>query len=938
MYWRALKELANGAMTAGAMNPLLEAKYAAFVADGLNVQNPSAIETWVAQARDSIASQVAAVDAANFTTGANSYSASGNAVTLSGSAPLEVTTITINGETFKPVWSSLTGWTLNVPAPYGTNAWTILAYDRDGNQIGGANTVTVKNASTPESPVGNVVINEIMFNPPLAGAEYVELFNHATNTTFDLSGWSVNGLAYTFPPGSTIAPGDYLVLTKSGTTYANAYGARTPVFDVFTGALQANGETLSLLQPAGETNVVVDRVRYEPNAPWPLAAVNPGVSLQVVDAAQDNSRAGDWATGPTTPIVSPQWVYATTNIVATSSRLYIYLESAGDVYVDDFKLVAGSVPESGANLLADGDFESPLGSTWHLTGNFTSSAISTDVKHQGNGSLHIVATAAGTGNGNAIYQDTSTALTTGATYTLSFWYLQTTNGGPLATRLSYATVTPTFDVTAPVLTAASPGAANSVAAALPPFPTLWLNEAQPENLTGPMDNAGERNPWIELYNYGSNTVSLAGLSLGTNYSNPLAWSFPSTSSIAPGQFLVVWADGQPQQSAGAVLHTSFRLAPETGSVALSRLVNGNPQTVDYLNYSALPANYSYGDVPDGQPFYRQMMYHATPGATNDGSQPPLTVAINEWMAGNTNTIQDPLDNNKYDDWFELYNYGSNTVNLAGYYLTHSLDTPDEFKIPAGYTIPPHGFLLVWADKKDTTGASDLHVNFKLSKSGTSIGLYDAAARAVDYVTFGTQTSGISEGRYPDGAAGIYTLPVATPRASNIGPNTAPVVVSPGDQYVYLGQTLSFGVQASDADLPAQTLTYSLDPGAPSGAAINPNNGLFIWTPTAAQTPSTNQVTVRVTDNGDPALSATQTFTITVLNLPNGNSTGISGNVLTLTWPTVPGKTYRIQFKDHLEDADWSTQGTDQVGTGAPLVLNVDLTATPQRFYRVMVVN
>ena len=86
------------------------------------------------------------------------------------------------------------------------------------------------------------------------------------------------------------------------------------------------------------------------------------------------------------------------------------------------------------------------------------------------------------------------------------------------------------------------------------------------------------------------------------------------------------------------------------------------------------------------------------------------------------------------------------------------------------------------------------------------------------------------------------------------------------------------------------------------------------------------------------MSATQTFTITVLNLPNGNATCISGNVLTLTWPTVPGKTYRIQFKDHLEDADWSTQGADQVGTGAPLVLNVDLTATPQRFYRVMVVN
>ncbi len=939
MYWRTMKELVNGGLTASAMNPLLEAKYAAFVADGFNVQNPSAIETWVAQARTSIASQVAAVDASGFTTGTGNYTATNNTVTLSGTAPFEVTTVTINGESFTPTWNSLTGWTLRVPAPFGTNNWTVLAYDRNGSLVGGTNTITVKNASVPPSPVGNVVFNEIMVNPPLADTEYVELFNRSTNNLFDLSGWQVNGLGYTFPPGSTIAPTNYLVLTKSSVNFAAAYGALIPVFDQFTGSLQANGETLSLLQPDA-TNPVVDRVRYENKAPWSLAALNPGTSLQVIDPAQDNSRVGDWTAGQTNPVAAPQWVYVWTNLTATSSRFYIYLESAGDIYVDDFKLVPGLVPEGGTNLLADGDFESPLGTTWNLTANFSSSAISTLQKHHGNSSLHFIATSAGSGNGSSIYQDTTTALTTGANYTLSFWYLQTTNGGPLATRLSYATTVPTFDVTAPAVAAApaTPGAVNSVAKTLPAFPSLWLNEVQAQNLTGPTDNAGEHDPWVEIYNPGSNTVSLDGLYLGTNYASATAWTFPATSSIAPGKFLIVWADGQPEQTTGAVLHTTFRLAPNTGSIALSRFTGTSLQTVDYLNYSALPANYSYGDVPDAQPFYRQAMYHVTPGATNSDAQPPLTVAINEWMAGNTMTIPDPLDGNKFDDWFELYNYGTNTVNLAGYYLTHSLTDPTEFQIPAGYTIPPHGFLLVWADKKDTTGSSDLHVSFKLSKSGTSIGLYDAAGNAIDYVTFGPQVSDISEGRYPDGGANIYSMTTPTPRTSNIAPNTAPVVVSPGDQYIYLDQTLSFGVQASDADVPAQTLTYSLDSGAPNGATINPTTGLFVWTPNAAQTPSTNQVTVRVTDNGNPALSATQTFTITVLNSPAGSSTRVSGNALTLTWPTVPGKTYRIQFKDHLDDANWSTQGADQVSTGAPLVLNVDLTATPQRFYRVMVVN
>ena len=79
---------------------------------------------------------------------------------------------------------------------------------------------------------------------------------------------------------------------------------------------------------------------------------------------------------------------------------------------------------------------------------------------------------------------------------------------------------------------------------------------------------------------------------------------------------------------------------------------------------------------------------------------------------------------------------------------------------------------------------------------------------MNYATFGRQVSDISQGRYPNGAANIYTLPVATPGTNNPAPNTPPVVVSPGDQTLYLGQTRSFAVQASDADLPAQSLAYS----------------------------------------------------------------------------------------------------------------------------------
>jgi hypothetical protein len=84
--------------------------------------------------------------------------------------------------------------------------------------------------------------------------------------------------------------------------------------------------------------------------------------------------------------------------------------------------------------------------------------------------------------------------------------------------------------------------------------------------------------------------------------------------------------------------------------------------------------------------------------------------------------------------------------------------------------------------------------------------------------------------------------------------------------VTAGTSLSFPVGASDTNLPAQTLTFSLDPGYPSGASIT-TNGLFTWTPGLAYWPATNVITVRVTDNGTPPLSATASFTVVVNHPP-----------------------------------------------------------------------
>ena len=141
---------------------------------------------------------------------------------------------------------------------------------------------------------------------------------------------------------------------------------------------------------------------------------------------------------------TPTWVYAkATGIAGALPQLYIYLSAPGNCYVDDVKLVAGTVAEAGANLLANGDFESGI-SPWLRTGNHSNSVVSAAVAHSGSGSVQLVSTGAGGSTGNSVYQANVTGLVSGQTYTVSYWYLPST-AASLTVRLSGSLLTSTPD-------------------------------------------------------------------------------------------------------------------------------------------------------------------------------------------------------------------------------------------------------------------------------------------------------------------------------------------------------------------------------------------------------------------------------------------------------------------------------------------------------------
>ena len=112
-------------------------------------------------------------------------------------------------------------------------------------------------------------------------------------------------------------------------------------------------------------------------------------------------------------------------------------------------------------------------------------------------------------------------------------------------------------------------------------------------------------------------------------------------------------------------------------------------------------------------------------------------------------------------------------------------------------------------------------------------------------------------RVSDGTASAERSVTLTVTEVNQAPTLAPI----GDKTAFLGSTLMFAVSGADADLPAQTLTYSLTGAFPAGASINPATGVFNWTPTAAQAGQVYTFTVRVTDNGAGQLYAQETIRV-----------------------------------------------------------------------------
>ncbi|MCP4846332.1 MAG: hypothetical protein GY899_00095 [Verrucomicrobiaceae bacterium] len=163
----------------------------------------------------------------------------------------------------------------------------------DGSGVFFASQSGSRNAVNNPDRNSDIVINELMVEPPSGhrDGEFIELFNKG-NSTVDLSGWELNiGVDYTFPGGTTIPAGNYLVIAANPVLTSSAFPTAN-VVGPYSGNLANSGEVVRLVDNWGNA---ADQVHYHTGGDWPALAAGGGSSLELRHPDMDNSKPSAWA-------------------------------------------------------------------------------------------------------------------------------------------------------------------------------------------------------------------------------------------------------------------------------------------------------------------------------------------------------------------------------------------------------------------------------------------------------------------------------------------------------------------------------------------------------------------------------------------------------------------------------------------------------------------
>ena len=151
-----------------------------------------------------------------------------------------------------------------------------------------------------------------------------------------------------------------------------------------------------------------------------------------------------------------------------------------------------------------------------------------------------------------------------------------------------------------------------------------INEVLASNRRAVLDEDGDTPDFIELYNVGTEDVSLAGYGLSDDETEPYLWVLPDV-SLPPRGYLLIWCSGKdrvtpanpegPEKNAQPISHTNFRLASGGERIFLN---DQHGAIADELNFPSQSPDHSFGRSPDGTGEFQYLVF-PTPLAPNDSN-------------------------------------------------------------------------------------------------------------------------------------------------------------------------------------------------------------------------------------------------------------------------------------------------------------------------------
>ncbi len=409
--------------------------------------------------------------------------------------------------------------------------------------------------------------------------------------------------------------------------------------------------------------------------------------------------------------------------------------------------------------------------------------------------------------------------------------------------------------------------------------SIVVNEILSSNSQTIADEDGDYEDWIELYNFGDELVSLAGIGLSDNYNNPFKWVFPDI-SIEPDQFMIVFASGKDRKFYSGQYNTSWHsvFQPVTGvwnfdetagdtaydasENANHALIQGavripwegfggalefNPDNNDRVtipNHESLQLNGSMtvsmwlklNDYSGGQnPWEKSYRNEGAITVSNNGSLFYYWGIDTEFQGFNSGEIL-PLN-----EWTHIVLVRDLEMGLLKWYFNGKLIASTMASYPAsgvssnnmrigrGYAGTFDGaiakpLVLAYAATNEQvrdmylTFRGNLHTNFSISAAGEEIILTRPDGIRIDEVPPTFLPTDISYGRKPDGTGSWYYFEEPSPGLPNNATAYTEILQQPILSHQGGFYTQGFPLSISHPD-PEAAILYTLDGSAPNPAHL-----------------------------------------------------------------------------------------------------------------------